>query len=267
MIGTRLLNDKNLPLFTLLICIFLSIVLIFSDSNEKVQSFKLYVAERFSFLNKPFIWIGNQSFSSSQIEILKEQNLKLTLENKILLSDRIENDDLREFRKFLNFQDRERYKFVGSNVIARGNASGLNTIIIDRGHSDGVSKNDPVLSSKGIIGKVIMSSDNTSTIQLISDGNFRLSVKIMPSQAEGILRWRSDGVCEIFEVKKTADINIGDSVITSNLSIYFPSDLPVGDVISVHDKSDSFNQSVRLKLYSDLSKLNQLFVMIKGDIQ
>ena len=89
----------------------------------------------------------------------------------------------------------------------------------------------------------------------------------MPSEVEGILRWRSDTVCEIFEVKKTAKINIGDSVVTSNLSTYFPPDLPIGEVISIHDKADSFNKVIRLKLYSDLSKLNQLFVIIEGGSQ
>ena len=91
--------------------------------------------------------------------------------------------------------------------------------------------------------KELSSSEKTSVVQLISDGNFRLSVKIMPSEAEGILRWKNDTICEIFEVKKTSDISIGDPVITSNLSTYFPPNLPIGKVISIHDKSDSFNKT------------------------
>ena len=87
----------------------------------------------------------------------------------------------------------------------------------------------------------------------------------MPSEAEGILRWRNDTICDIFEIKKTSDVNIGDLVVTSNLSTYFPPSLPVGEIVSIHDKSDNFNKVVRLKLHSDLSKLNQLFVIIEGD--
>ncbi len=264
MIGARLFNDKNLPLFTLLICIFLSIGLIFSDSNEKVQSFRLSITENFSFLYEPFNWIDNQSFLLKRIEVLSSDNLKLNLENEILSSHKIENNYLREF---LNFQNREKFDFVGSDVISRGNSSNLNTILINRGLNSGIKENNPVLSSRGVIGKVITSSKNTSEVQLISDGNFRLSVRIMPSEVEGILRWRSDTVCEIFEIKKTAKINIGDSVVTSNLSTYFPPDLPIGEVISIHDKADSFNKVIRLKLYSDLSKLNQLFVIIEGGSQ
>ena len=212
--------------------------------------------------NKKLVFDVDMEKSYYNGKVFTSENLKLRLENELLYSNKIENDYLREF---LNFQDREKYKFVGSDVISRGNISNLNTILIDRGFSSGIKENDPVLSSKGVIGKIVTSSQNTAVVQLISDGNFRLSVRIMPSEAEGILRWRNDTICDIFEIKKTSDVNIGDLVVTSNLSTYFPPSLPVGEIVGIHDKSDNFNKVVRLKLHSDLSKLNQLFVIIEGD--
>jgi rod shape-determining protein MreC len=121
------------------------------------------------------------------------------------------------------------------------------------------------LTSKGVIGKIISTSKSSAEVQLISDVNFRLSVKIVPDDVEGILRWIGDDICEIAELKKISDIKIGDVVLTSNLSIYFPPNLPVGEVISIFEKSDSSNRIVRMKLYSDLSTINQLFVVQRGD--
>ena len=141
----------------------------------------------------------------------------------------------------------------------------MSSILIDRGQEDRVSINDPVLTSKGVVGKIISTSKSSSEVQLISDVNFRLSVKIVPDNVEGILRWIGDDLCEIAELKKISDIKIGDVVLTSNLSIYFPPNLPVGEVISIFEKSDSSNRIVRMKLYSDLSTINQLFVVQRGD--
>ena len=62
--------------------------------------------------------------------------------------------------------------------------------------------------------------------------------------------------------KKISDIEIGDIVLTSNLSIYFPPNLPVGEVVSIFEKSDSSNRVVTMKLFSDLSTINQLFVLL-----
>ena len=67
---------------------------------------------------------------------------------------------------------------------------------------------------------------------------------------------------EIAELKKISDIEIGDIVLTSNLSIYFPPNLPVGEVVSIFEKSDSSNRVVKMKLFSDLSTINQLFVLL-----
>jgi rod shape-determining protein MreC len=141
----------------------------------------------------------------------------------------------------------------------------MSSILIDRGQEDRVNINDPVLTSKGVIGKIISTSKSSAEVQLISDVNFRLSVKIVPDDVEGILRWIGDDICEIAELKKISDIKIGDVVLTSNLSIYFPPNLPVGEVISIFEKSDSSNRIVRMKLYSDLSTINQLFVVQRGD--
>ena len=259
MINAGLFNEKSLPVSTLLICIFLSILLIFSSQNEKVQSFRVYTADKFSFLYQPFNWIDNQSFLTKRIEVLASENLKLNLENQILSSNELENKRLREF---LDFKAKRDYNFIGSDVISKGTSSNLNAFFINQGSNSGVKKNDPVLSSKGVVGKIIAVSDDHSSVQLISDGNFRLSVKIMPSESEGIMRWKNNQICEIFEVKKTAEVNIGDIVLTSDLSSYFPPNLPVGEVVSIYDKSDSFNKIVRLELYADLSTINQLFIII-----
>lgn len=259
MINAGLFNEKSLPVSTLLICIFLSILLIFSSENEKVQSFRIYTADKFSFLYQPFNWIDNQSFLMKRIEVLASENLKLNLENQILSSNELENKRL---RAFLDFKAKRDHNFIGSDVISKGTSSNLNAFLINQGSNSGVKKNDPVLSSKGVIGKIIAVSDDHSSVQLISDGNFRLSVKIMPSESEGIMRWKNNQICEIFEVKKTAEVNIGDIVLTSDLSSYFPPNLPVGEVVSIYDKSDSFNKIVRLELYTDLSTINQLFIII-----
>ena len=141
----------------------------------------------------------------------------------------------------------------------------MSSLLINRGLKDGVNKNFPVLSSKGVVGKITSVSENSSEVQLISDVNFRLSVKIVPDEVEGILRWISKDVCEIAELKKISDIEIGDIVLTSSLSIYFPPNLPVGEVISIFEKSNSSNRIVRIKLFSDLSTINQLFVLFTKD--
>tara|TARA_B100001057_G_scaffold39174_2_gene35293 strand:- start:1660 stop:2454 length:795 start_codon:yes stop_codon:yes gene_type:complete len=242
----------------LALCVTISCIFIFNNDSNFLKSTKLKSVDTFSFLFTPFNWLDNQLFLNKKLEVLSSENLKLNLENQVLKVHETENA---RYREFLNFKRRDDYIFMGTDVISKGLSSNMSSVVIDRGLEDFVQVNSPILSSRGVVGKVISVSANSSEVQLISDVNFRLSVKIAPDEVEGILRWIKDDICEINEIKKISDIEIGDVVLTSNLSIYFPPNLPVGEVISIFEKSDSSNRTVRLKLFSDLTTLNQLFIV------
>ena len=256
-----LLAKQRLNSFILFLCIFISFVLIFNNNNKNVQSLRTSTLDAFSFLYQPFNWLDNQLFLNKKLEVLSEENLKLTLENQIFSSNKIENERL---RNLLKFRDRNEFDFIGADILSKGMNSNMASVLLNRGLNDGVKDNNPVLSSRGVVGKIILVADDYSTVQLVSDIDFRLSVKIMPSETEGIMRWIANDTCEIVEVQTTSDVQIGDIVLTSNLSIYFPPNLPVGEVISFYKKSNSSNKVVRMKLFSDLSTLNQLFIL-RGD--
>ncbi|MBL6826654.1 MAG: rod shape-determining protein MreC [Candidatus Marinimicrobia bacterium] len=249
---------------TLAFCLIVSLLLIFNNDSDLIKNAKINSLNSFSFLYQPFNWLDNQLFLNKKLEVLSSENLRLSLENQVLKVHETENI---RYREFLNFKRRENLDFVGADVISKGVNANMSSIIINRGSNDGVSKNLPVLSSNGVIGKITAVSSSTSEVQLISDVNFRLSVKIAPDEVEGIMRWVSEDICEIAELKKISDIEIGDIVLTSNLSIYFPPNLPVGEVVSIFEKSDSSNRIVTMKLFSDLSTINQLFVLLNEDVK
>ena len=245
----------------LALCVIISCIFIFNNDSNFIKNTKSKSVDTFSFLYAPFNWLDNQLFLNKKLEVLSSENLKLNLENQVLKVHETEN---KRYREFLNFKKRDNYIFMGADVISKGISSNMSSVVIDRGFEDFVKINSPVLSSRGVVGKITSVSANSSEVQLISDVNFRLSVKIVPDEVEGILRWIRDDICEINEIKKISDIEIGDVVVTSNLSIYFPPNIPIGEVISIFEKSDSSNRTVRLKLFSDLTTLNQLFIVNEG---
>jgi|TARA_B100001093_G_scaffold520329_1_gene614758 rod shape-determining protein MreC len=247
---------------SLVICIIISFVLIFNNDTDIIRKSKINSLDTFAFLYAPFNWLDNQLFLTKKLEVLSSENLKLNLENQVL---KVHEEENIKYREFLNFKKRDNYSFVGADVMSKGISANISSLLINRGLEDGVKINDPVLTSRGVVGKIISSSKYSAEVQLISDVNFRLSVKIVPDNVEGVLRWIGDDICEIVELKKISDIEIGDVVLTSNLSIYFPPNLPVGEVISIFEKSVSSNRVVRMKLFSDLSTINQLFVIRKED--
>ena len=103
-----------------------------------------------------------------------------------------------------------------------------------------------------------------SIAQLITDVNFRISVRVFPSGSVGVLRYLNDDICEIREVQKNAQIELGNSVKTSGFSNIYPENLPVGEVIEIQDERGSFQKIVKVKITSNIGSLLNVFVIDRG---
>ena len=144
---------------------------------------------------------------------------------------------------------------LGRNLVATKN------VTINEPFFQGHFPNQPVLTADGVIGKTIESGETASIVQLITDVNYRISVRILPSGATGILRWIGNGRGQVKEVQKNVKINIGDKVITSGFSDIYPAGLPVGKVSSVYDARGNYQKDVIVDLPTDLSAFQYAFII------
>ncbi|MFQ6614751.1 MAG: rod shape-determining protein MreC, partial [Fidelibacterota bacterium] len=120
-----------------------------------------------------------------------------------------------------------------------------------------------VVSPDGVVGKTILCGDLSSTVQIYTDMNFRISVRIQPGGTTGILHWVGGDEAEIQEVRKNAEISIGDRVVTSGFSTIFPKSLPVGIVIGVENIRGRYEKKVRVRMAGDLSRITDVFVVLR----
>ena len=214
-----------------------------------------------SFFSSPFAWIQSLMFLEEENQVLREKNLELSLKVESMLNLQNENNALMEM---LEFKKDKKFIIKSAKVVNKGIQPNLLSIIIDRGTIDGVKNNLPVLTPKGVVGKTIEASNNNSIVQLISDANFRLSTRILPSGATGILRFVNGETAEIREVQKNVVINIGDKVVTSGFSDIYPAGLPVGTVKGVYQDRGSFQKVVSIYLPNDLNAFQHVFIVTKN---
>ena len=144
MAKTELILKKNLDIYILFICVFASLLLIFSNNNQKIQKIRSNTLDAFSFVYQPFNWLDNQVFLTKKLEVLSYENLKLNLENQILFSNKIENERLRDL---LKFKKRNELNLIGADILSKGVNANMSSVLIDRRFVDGVKKNNAVLSS------------------------------------------------------------------------------------------------------------------------
>jgi len=253
-----LVQHKDHVLFAL--SLFLSSFLLLNNSNPQMGIIRGKAAEMVSFVSSPLTWVKSLMFLEEENQLLREKNLALSLQIESMLNLQKENEEL---LGMLDFKRQTKLLIKPARVVNKGIQPNLLSIIIDGGKEDGIDKNQPVLTPKGVIGKTVEAGESASIVQLITDVNFRLSVRILPSGATGILRRLKSGTAQIREVQKNVEINIGDKVITSGFSDIYPPGLPVGTVSGVYDDRGSFQKVVNVSLPNDMSAFQYVFVIIE----
>ena len=252
---------KNKDHFVFAVTLFFSLVLLFNRHNDEMSVIRGFSSDIVSFLSAPLVKVKSLAIVNEENQYLREKNLQLNLQLESILYAADENENLRDL---LDFKRETRLKIIPASIINKGIQTNVKSLTLDVGASNNIMPNQAVLTPDGVIGKTVLVGKNSSIVQSISDNNFRLSVRIMPSGAVGILRWSQDNVCRVYEVQKNVDINIGDRVITSGFSKIYPEKLPVGIVSGVYDERGSYQKVVNVKIQNDFESIQNVFVVIEN---
>ena len=251
---------KSKDHFVFIFAIILSSFLLLKSDDPRMKVIRGKSADVVTFISLPIMWIKSLLFVNDENQYLREKTLQLSLQIESMLNLEEEN---RRLQDLLDFKRQTNLKLVPTRIVNKGIQTNLVSLTVDVGKNEGVSSNQPVLTTKGVIGKTVHVGNSASIVQSITDHNFRLSVRILPSGATGILRWRGDNLCEIREVQKNVDIEIGNQVVTSGFSDIYPPGLPVGDVAGVYDERGNYQKIVNVTIYSDLNSIQNAFVIIE----
>ena len=208
------------------------------------------------------MWLKTIVQLEEETQLLREKNLQLSLQSEEMIRSYEENINL---KNLLDYKKDSNFNLVAAKVLNMGSSSNLSSITINVGLNENIKINQPVIIPEGVIGKTILVGKSTSLVQLITDVNYRASVRIYPSGSIGILRYLRDDICEVREIQKNAEIKLGDAVLTSGFSDIYPSNLKIGNVIEIQDEISSFQKIVLVRVSSNIGSLLNVFVIREDD--
>ena len=237
---------------------FFSFNLLLNNDSPNSLLVRAKFLDSFSFISSPTMWIKTVIQLEEETQLLREKNLQLSLQSDEMIRSYEENKNL---KKLLDYKRDSNFDLISSKILNMGSSSNLSSITINVGSQDGISKNLPVITPDGLIGKTVLMGKKTTLVQLISDVNYRASVRIFPSGSVGILRFLKDDICEIREVQKNANINLDDTVLTSGFSNIYPPNIKIGKVIEIQDEIGSFQKIVKVRISSNIGSLLNVFVI------
>ena len=135
--------------------------------------------------------------------------------------------------------------YKAARVIGRDVSPFLRSLIIDVGSDAGISHGMPVVTRRGLVGRIIEVFPTVARVQLITDPEASVNVQLQLSRADGVLAAQLNGELWVGLIDQSATITQGELVITSGLGGKYPAEIPVGQVISIHRRDyELFQQAV-----------------------
>ncbi|SUZ48873.1 uncharacterized protein METZ01_LOCUS1727 [marine metagenome] len=191
--------------------------------------------------------------------MLKEQLIQFTLMNSELESYHQENVRLKEM---LNFTINQPLHFITANVVNHNFGLPTNSITIDVGAKDSIVENLTVMDENGLLGKTIQVGDHAALTQLITDKNFRVSIRIGQDRALGLFI-PTHGKYGLLEgVRKSMPLTEGEIAYTSGISEIYPPNIPVARVVSIKRDENNPFQHIVVELVGSLENLDYVFVIL-----
>ena len=248
----------NRDYFIFIITIIISILLITNNKSQNIQTIKSKFGFVNYYINLPKSFYNDILSIRDKNKLLNERLVDINLKNSELNHLIFENQKL---KALLEYKDNIKLSLITTRVINFGISPFLNSVNIDLGSNNNIVPNLPVIDLNGVIGKTISTYSKTSTVQLMTDYNFRLSVKLEKSGTIGILRYKNDNFFEIREIPITTIISVNERVVTSGFSDIFPPNLFVGKIARIESKPNMIQKVAIVKTNTNFSNLEYLFLI------
>jgi len=188
---------------------------------------------------------------------LKEQIEQMRLEQVRLTEDAAQ---ARRLQTLLSFKEQFVSKTVAAQVIGTAGSDLSRMVYIDKGENSGIGPDMAVITSDGIVGKVLLAGPNESRVLLISDQTSGVGAILEKSRLQGVLRGSAGGEVMLERVMSDEQVQPGETVLTSGGDQIFPKGLPVGTVTRVSSGKDLF-LDIKIKPAANLAKLEEVLVL------
>ena len=213
----------------------------------------------------PFQTVWNGIFNYEEVS---DENERLQMEIARMRGKELRDEADRELlERLLGEVDIDYLEL--ETVVARiigvpGGNYNSHVVEINKGTDDGLEEGAGVITKAGLVGYLYEVDRSTSLVRLATHPDFRVGVRLISSQDEGLARGNGSVGVLILDagINIDTEVSIGEVVVTSGGRSIFPQDIPVGRV-NDPDKEADYARSIEIDLSASLENLSFLNVILQ----
>ncbi|GAW93320.1 rod shape-determining protein MreC [Calderihabitans maritimus] len=213
-------------------------------------------------INEFFVYFKRVKALELENQRLKKEIGQLRILNSRLQEYRLENIRLRELLKLKETSSRQ-FDYISARVIGRELKKWYHTITVDRGLRDGVTKDMPVVTYQGLVGRVVAVSQNTAEVLLLLDREGAVGAMIQLTRTPGVVEGLGDdsGMLQMIHLPFDAPVRPNQTVITSGLGGIFPKGLRIGYVTEVIPLPNQLMKKAMVRPFVDFDRLEEVMII------
>jgi len=175
--------------------------------------------------------------------------------SKEIKFDSLYHDTLGRIRKFT---------YLPAKVVNSSISQEYNYITLYRGSKNGIKKDMPVVGPQGVVGRIIIVSENYSRVMSLLNRNSKVSAMLKKGNYAGILDWdgKDPNFLQFHGISKSAAVKKGDSVVTSNLSD-FPEGILLGTIAAFSTDPGTNFYTLQIKSATNFFNLQYAYAIEK----
>ena len=189
---------------------------------------------------------------------LREQNRRLLEWQNVARRLAVQNA---AFRQLLRAETEPAPTAVTARVVADAGGPFVQTVLVDAGADQGVSKGMAAVNERGLVGRVIEVGRRSARILLLTDFNSRIPAMVEPSRDQAILAGDNTLEPDLIFLPVNPRVAIGDRVVTSGSGGVLPPGLEIGVVSTISE------DSVAVTPFVDWSRLEYLRLLAYAPVE
>ncbi len=257
------------PLFKFLILEFICMVLMISDKNNQLaQPIRNVLSLAAIPLIKIIEWpqelyqvaelaLSRQANLIQENTELKEQLLDAQLKVQQNVSLLAENERLRGMLSATENSPLTTSVAFVSNITQ---IQKKQHVVIDQGSAQGLFVGQAVLNLQGVIGQIDVLERNYAHVILVTDPTHAIPIENLRTGMRTIAYGNGDDLI-LTEIPTSADIQVGDVLVTSGFGNRFPRGLQLAEISSLAVSPDRTFNTALAQPYAELERLTEVFLI------
>jgi rod shape-determining protein MreC len=164
-------------------------------------------------------------------------------------------------RRLVDFKNTIQAETIAAQVVLYDLTGWFQTLVVDKGVSDKVSPDLPVVNDEGVVGRILDVSDHYSRVLLITDPGSSVDAVVQRNRVRGILSGKDANGCVLRYVRGNLDVQVGDLIITSGKDGVYPKGLRLGVVQGIFKDPVDLFQRIEVRPVVRLSILEEVLVL------